>query len=38
MRVTLITRTSETEFKTAQPWDAMAPRLLNFPEPSAFRF
>ena len=38
MRVTLITRTSETEFKTTQPWDAMAPRLLNFPEPSAFRF
>jgi protein-L-isoaspartate(D-aspartate) O-methyltransferase len=38
MRVTLITRTSDTEFKTSQPWDTVAPPLLNFPEPSHFQF
>jgi protein-L-isoaspartate(D-aspartate) O-methyltransferase len=38
MRATVVTRTSETGFKTSQPWDAVAPRLLNFPEPSPFQF
>nr|MDP2192102.1 protein-L-isoaspartate O-methyltransferase [Rhodoferax sp.] len=38
MRATLVTRTSETDFKTSQPWDTVAPRLLNFPEPSHFQF
>ena len=38
MRATLVTRTSETDFKTSQPWDTVAPRLLNFPEPSRFNF
>ncbi|WP_296447705.1 protein-L-isoaspartate O-methyltransferase family protein [Rhodoferax sp. UBA5149] len=38
MRATLVTRTGETEFKTSQPWDTVAPRLLNFPEPSPFHF
>jgi protein-L-isoaspartate(D-aspartate) O-methyltransferase len=38
MRATLITRTGEADFKTAQPWDTVAPRLLNFPEPSHFKF
>jgi protein-L-isoaspartate(D-aspartate) O-methyltransferase len=38
MRATFITRTSETAFQTSQPWDTVAPRLLNFPEPSRFRF
>ena len=38
MRATLVTRTSETDFTTRQPWDTVAPRLLNFPEPSNFRF
>ena len=38
MRVTLITRTSDTEFKTSQPWDTVASPLLNFPEPSHFQF
>lgn len=38
MRATLVTRTSATEFRTTQPWDANAPRLLHFPEPSRFQF
>ena len=38
MRATFVTRTSETDFKTSHPWDTMAPRLLNFPEPSRFNF
>lgn len=38
MRATLITRSSETGFTSSQPWDTVAPRLLNFPEPSHFRF
>ena len=38
MRATLITRTGAAEFKTTQPWDSLAPRLLNFPEPSRFQF
>jgi protein-L-isoaspartate(D-aspartate) O-methyltransferase len=38
MRATVITRTDEANFNTSQPWDCAAPRLLNFPEPSTFKF
>jgi protein-L-isoaspartate(D-aspartate) O-methyltransferase len=38
MRAALVTRVSETEFNTTYPWDANAPRLQNFPEPSRFQF
>ena len=38
MRATVVSRTGETDFKTTQPWDTVAPRLLNFPEPSPFHF
>ncbi len=38
MRATIVTRQGEASFQTAQPWDTVAPRLRNFPEPSAFRF
>jgi protein-L-isoaspartate(D-aspartate) O-methyltransferase len=38
MRATLVTRVSATEFTTTQPWDTLAPRLLNFKAPSRFRF
>ncbi|OIN93711.1 MAG: protein-L-isoaspartate O-methyltransferase [Comamonadaceae bacterium CG1_02_60_18] len=38
MHAMLITRTSQTDFKSAELWDTVAPRLQNFPEPSAFKF
>lgn len=38
MRATLITRAGEASFSSAQPWDAITPRLRNFPEPSRFSF
>ena len=38
MRVNVVTRISDAEFKTSTPWDTVAPRLLNFPEPSHFHF
>ena len=38
MRATLVTRTGDNGFATVQPWDTVAPRLLNFPEPSRFTF
>jgi protein-L-isoaspartate(D-aspartate) O-methyltransferase len=38
MYTTLITRTSETDFKASQLWDTVIPRLLNFKEPSQFKF
>ena len=38
MRATLVTRTGEAAYTTAQRWDTVAPRLQHFPEPSAFRF
>jgi protein-L-isoaspartate(D-aspartate) O-methyltransferase len=38
MRATFITRTGESSYTTAQPWDTGAPRLMNFPEPSRFNF
>jgi protein-L-isoaspartate(D-aspartate) O-methyltransferase len=38
MRATLVTRVGEAAFRTTQGWDTVAPRLLNFPEPSKFNF
>jgi len=38
MRATIVTRVADASFQTAQPWDTVAPRLLNFPEPSSFCF
>jgi protein-L-isoaspartate(D-aspartate) O-methyltransferase len=38
MRATIITRTGDATYATAQPWDSVAPRLRHFPEPSRFRF
>lgn len=38
MHAQLVTRTSDTNFKTDEKWDDNAPRLLNFPEPSTFKF
>ena len=37
MRATFVRRTGNN-FETTRPWDAVTPRLQNFPEPSAFRF
>lgn len=38
MRATLVTRVGEAAWRTTQGWDTVAPRLLNFPEPSKFNF
>ena len=38
MRATLITRVGNDSFRTTQAWDTVAPRLLNFREPSKFTF
>jgi len=38
MRAHFVTRVSEGKWETTQPWDTVAPRLLNFPEPSRFNF
>ena len=38
MRATFINRLTETQFRTTQPWDTVAGRLHNFPEPSRFTF
>jgi protein-L-isoaspartate(D-aspartate) O-methyltransferase len=38
MRATFITRTGDASYGTTQPWDTVAPRLANFPEPSKFNF
>ena len=38
MRATLITRVGKDALRTTQAWDTVAPRLLNFPEPSKFTF
>lgn len=38
MRATVVTRDSEAGFSTRQPWDTLAPRLLNFPEAPRFQF
>lgn len=38
MRATLVTRVGDAAFRTTQAWDTVAPRLLNFSEPSKFNF
>jgi len=38
MRATLVTRVADTSYHTTQPWDTVAPRMRNFPEPSRFSF
>lgn len=38
MRLHIVTRASEGQWVTKQPWDTVAPRLLSFPEPSKFSF
>ena len=38
MRAHFVTRTSESHWDVTPPWDTVAPRLLNFPEPSRFNF
>lgn len=38
MRATFVTRLGEAQFRTLQPWDTVAPRLRNFPQPSRFHF
>ena len=38
MRATLVTRVGDAAWRTTQGWDTVAPRLLNFPEPSRFNF
>ncbi len=38
MRATLVTRVAADAWRTTQAWDTVAPRLLNFPEPSKFVF
>jgi len=38
MHALVVTRTSDTNFKTDEKWDDNAPRLHNFPQPSAFKF
>ncbi|MCY7307180.1 MAG: protein-L-isoaspartate O-methyltransferase [Rhodoferax sp.] len=38
MRATFVTRLGEDQFRTLQPWDTVAPRLRNFPQPSRFHF
>jgi protein-L-isoaspartate(D-aspartate) O-methyltransferase len=37
MRFTLTQRKGD-RFDTTAPWDTIAPRLVNFPEPSSFSF
>ena len=37
MRFTVIQRKGD-RFETTSPWDTIAPRLVNFPEPSSFSF
>ena len=38
MRATIITRVSDHSWSTQQPWDANAPRLTGFVEPTRFEF
>ena len=38
MRTTFVSRLGESQYRTTQPWDTVAPRLQNFPEPSHFTF
>lgn len=34
----ILTRRTGDRFETTSPWDTIAPRLVNFPEPSGFTF
>ena len=38
LRATVVTRHGEAAFSTTQAWDTVAPRLVNCPEPSHFKF
>lgn len=38
MRATLVKSVSELQQTVSQPWDAVVPRLVGFPEPSSFKF
>ena len=38
MRATVVRRVGPQSLQTTQPWDTVAPRLRNFPQPSRFRF
>ena len=38
MRASVITRTSEQQWQTSEPWDTVAPRLQGFPELNRFSF
>lgn len=38
MRATVVTRHAQDAWSTVQPWDTVAPRLQDFPEPSRFTF
>ncbi|TXT34235.1 MAG: protein-L-isoaspartate(D-aspartate) O-methyltransferase [Comamonadaceae bacterium] len=38
MHAQIVTRTSATNFTVTDKWDDNAPRLANFPQPSAFKF
>ena len=38
MQATIVTRTSQTDYRTTTPWDTVAPRLQGFPEPTRFTF
>ena len=38
MRATLVQRAENGGWVSTQPWDLVAPRLLNFPEPQRFKF
>ncbi len=38
MRATFVTRVGASDYRTIQPWDTVAARLENFPEPSRFQF
>jgi protein-L-isoaspartate(D-aspartate) O-methyltransferase len=38
MRASVITRKSEQQWQTSEPWDTVAPRLQGFPEHNRFTF
>lgn len=38
MRFTVVTKSGDAQYNSVQSWDTLAPRLLNFPEPSRFTF
>jgi protein-L-isoaspartate(D-aspartate) O-methyltransferase len=38
MRARVITRTSDQQWQTSEPWDTIAPRLKGFPEHNRFAF